>query len=609
MDGVAARRKRGHCRHMSPDAPLAAPFVLLDDARPQGAAARLYRQPLEIIEARSADAVGPALERIRAAVAAGRHAAGFLAYEAGVAFEPRAGTPGSIAMPLLWFGLFDAMEEIADPETWLPDPSGAWIGEPQPAITRTDYDAALTQVLDLIAAGDIYQANLTFRASVSILGDPLAAYSAIRRRAQAGWGAIVATGQDTLLSFSPELFFRLDGGTLTCRPMKGTARRHADPEVDAAVADDLASDEKQRAENLMIVDLMRNDLSRVAIAGSVAVPELFAVEPYPTVHQMTSTVTATLAPGQDAVDVLAALFPCGSITGAPKVRAMQVIGDVEHSPRGAYTGAIGRFDPGGSAQFNVAIRTLAIHADEDHATLGLGGGIVADSRADAEWDEALAKGAFLTHGQRPPDLIETMAFDPDAGIVLAERHLARMKRSALTFGFAFDRHDARNELQAATFRLRQPAKIRLVASAAGRIAIEVAPMPALSDRPLAIAVAPLPVDCRDYRLRHKTSDRSFYDAARRAAGTAEIVFLDPEGFVTEGSFTNVFLRRNGVLLTPPLRRGLLPGVLREELIESGRAVEQDLTTADLSGELFVGNALRGLIPALLAVAKSDQRSL
>lgn len=579
--------------------------MLLDDARTDGAPARLYRNPVAVVEARSMGEVQPALAKVRAAVAAGRHAAGYLAYEAGFAFEPRAGvaTDG----PLLWLGLFDRYEEIADVPAMLPDPAGAWVGTPEPRVARDDYDAMLAQVLELIAAGDIYQANLTFRATVRVAGDPLALYAAIRSRAQAGWGAIVATGRETLLSFSPELFFRLDAGALTCRPMKGTARRDADPARDAAIAADLATDEKQRAENLMIVDLMRNDLSRVAVAGSVAVPELFAVEPYPTVHQMTSTVTATLAPGRDVMDVLTALFPCGSITGAPKVRAMQVIGAVERDARGAYTGSIGRLDPNGDAQFNVAIRTLTLNGDT--ATLGLGGGIVADSRADSEWDEALAKGAFLTHGQRDPDLIETMRFDPEAGILLIERHLARMKASAATFGFAFDRHDVRNELQAATFRLRRPAKIRLLAARSGKIAIEVAPLPTPNAGPLSVALVPLPVHPGDFRLRHKTTDRAFYDAARRAAGTDEVIFVDPDGFVTEGSFTNVFVERNGRLLTPPLARGLLPGVLREELIATGDAIEADLTANELMPGLHIGNALRGLLPAMVTVAKSDDASL
>ncbi|UVO51314.1 aminodeoxychorismate synthase component I [Sphingomonas sp. SUN019] len=587
--------------------PFPAPFVLLDDARTDGAAARLYRNPHEVIAADDPGAVEDVLARIRAATRDGLHAAGFLSYEAGLVLEPTARVADNPPTPLAWFGLFDGYEEIAsaDVAARLPDPAGAWVGAPNPLVSRDDYDTMLARVLALIEAGDVYQANLTFRASVRFAADPLTLYAAIRGRAQAGWGAVVATGAQTLLSFSPELFFAIDGGTITCRPMKGTARRETDPARDAAAALALAADEKQRAENLMIVDLMRNDLSRVAAAGSVAVPELFAVEHYPTVHQMTSVVTATLLFGKDAIDAISALFPCGSITGAPKVRAMQVIAEIEGTPRGLYTGAIGRFDPSGDAQFNVAIRTLTIPAGATHATIGLGGGIVADSQPDSEWDEALAKGAFLTHGQRVFDLIETMAFDPEDGILRLERHLARMKASADTFGFIFDRHAARNELQAATFRLRGAARVRLLLARSGAIAIQTAPAPTPRTEPLRVAIVPLPVASEDFRLRHKTSDRAFYDAARIAAGTDEALFVDAHGFLTEGSFTNIFVERDGTLVTPPLTRGLLPGILRSELTDSGGAIEGDLTPADLTDGFFVGNALRGLIPAIVAVAKSD----
>lgn len=583
---------------------LTAPFVLLDDARP-GGAARLYRAPAGVIAAWRTGEVADALAEVRRGVAGGRHAAGFLSYEAGHAFEPRAGSPRDSRAPLAWFGLFDGFTEIADARALLPDPAGAWIGPPEPEVTRADYDAMIAEVQALIAAGDIYQANLTFRARVALAGDPLAVYAAVRDRAAAGWGAVVATGATTLLSFSPELFFRLEGRDLLCRPMKGTARRGRDAAQDAAAVAALRSDAKQRAENLMIVDLMRNDLARVAVPGSVAVPQLFAVEHYPTVHQMTSTVTARLADGLDAIDALAALFPCGSITGAPKVRAMQVIAAIERgAARGPYTGAIGRIDAGGDAQFNVAIRTLVVHAGAGHAEMGLGGGIVADSTAAAEWDEALAKGAFLTHDARTFDLIETMAFDPVEGIALLERHLARIRASAAALGFSFDRHDARNELQAATFRLRHPARVRLLAARSGRIAIEVGPAPAAPAGPLRVAIVPLPVDGGDFRLRHKTSDRAFYDEARRAAGTDEVVFVDADGFLTEGSFTSLFVTRGDRLVTPPLSRGLLPGVLRGDLIARGRAIEEDLTPRDLAGGFLLGNALRGLMPAAVAVAKS-----
>ena len=578
------------------------PFVLLDDARATGAAAaRLYRDPVGTVEARAVVEVKPALDRLRAARHRGLHAAGFMAYEAAAAFEPVLGALPVGDAPLLWFGLFEGYEEIApgDVPGLLPDPESAWAGTPRPDVDRAGYADRFDQVRALIEAGDIYQANLSYRARVPIAGDPLAIYAKLRASAQAGYGAVVSTGIDWLLSLSPELFFALDGVTLTAKPMKGTARRGADPQEDRKLATELGADAKQRAENLMIVDLLRNDLSRVAAPASVAVPELFAVETYPTIHTMTSTVTATLAPDQDAIDVLAALFPCGSITGAPKIRAIEALAEIEaeSAPRGPYTGAIGRLDADGGAMFNVAIRTLAIGGDDDHATLGAGGGIVADSTASEEWDEALAKMAFVTARARTVDLIETMAFDPIDGIKLLERHLERMKASAGLLGFTFDRHAARNELQAATFRLREPKRIRLVLAQSGAVAIEVAPLPPLPSGPVMVGIVPMPAARADFRLYHKTSDRAFYDQAR---GPAFDVLFERDGQLTEGSFTSLFVERDGMLLTPPLGLGLLPGVLRAELIDTGRAVEAALTRADLADGFLIGNALRGLIPATLA---------
>ena len=571
------------------------PYVLLDDARP-GGIARLYRDPARVLVARAPGEVAGVLDAIRDGLSDGLHAAGFLAYGAGAAFEDRA--PASPGDPLAWFGLFERVEPF-DPAA-LPDPRGAWVGPAEPGVDFATYAARLDEVLALIRAGDIYQANLTFPASARVIGNPLAAYARLRAASGAGWGAVVSTGEAVHLSLSPELFFSLEAGRLTARPMKGTAPRDSDPAADRAAAQALAADPKQRAENLMIVDLMRNDLSRVAVAGSVKVPRLFEVERYPTVHQMTSTVEATLAPGRDAVDVMAALFPCGSITGAPKLRAMQAIDSIEGSPRGLYTGAIGHFAPEGDAAFNVAIRTLTLPKGSDRATLGLGSGIVADSRAPDEWSECLAKGAFLTRGARAFDLIETMRFDPREGVLLLERHLARMRESAATFGYPFDRHAVRNELQAATFRLREGARVRLMLSPSGAVAIETSLLPPTRPEPWRVAVVPLPVDPADFRLRHKTSDRRFYDAARGNAD--EVVFVDPDGFVTEGSFTSLFVERDGVLLTPPATLGLLPGILRAELIESGRAVERDLTPADLAGGFLLGNALRGLVSAVTVAA-------
>lgn len=576
------------------------PFVLLDDARSGKASpARLYRDPLEILTATDAASLAALLDRM----ASGRaHWAGFLTYEAGLLLEDRLADrlrpPG---LPLAWFARFEGFEEIApqDVPALLPDASGAWAGVPRPKIDRAGYDAALAKVQTLISAGDIYQANLTIRAEVSTAGHPLALYAGLRQRAKAGFGGVVWTGKDWLLSLSPELFFALQDGKVTTKPMKGTSTRGATPDEDAALIGRLQSDPKQRAENLMIVDLLRNDLSRVAEPGSVEVPQLFTVESYPTVHQMISTVTARLQPDKGAADLLRAIYPCGSITGAPKIRAMEVIDEVEATPRGIYTGSIGRIDQGGDAAFNVAIRTLHLPAGQSVATLGLGGGIVADSRVAEEWAECLAKGRFVADPRRF-DLIETMRFDPEQGIERLDLHIARMRASAQTLDFSFDRHAVRNELQAATFRLRDAKRVRLLLAKSGAVAIEISDLPPAPPGPVAVSVVPLPVDRTDFRLVHKTSDRAFYDEARTAAGTFEVVFTDPDGFLTEGSFTALFVERDGCLLTPPLSRHLLASTLRSELIEAGRAKEADLRPDDLACGFYIGNAIRGILPARLA---------
>jgi para-aminobenzoate synthetase/4-amino-4-deoxychorismate lyase len=508
----------------------AEPFVLLDDARAAGTrAAQLFQRPRRIAVARTLDEVRSLASFVADARAEGLPVAGYLAYEAGHAFEPKlAGLYrdiGADEAPLAWLAAFAEVRTVAPDAVpaLLPDPAGAWAGAPEPMIDRATYDRGFATVKAYIGAGDIYQANFTFPTRVAVAGDPLALYARLRRAA-AGWGGVVFTGQHWLLSASPELFYTREGDRLTARPMKGTTARRADPAEDVASARAMRADPKERAENLMIVDLLRNDFSRVALAGSVAVPHLFDVETYPTVHTMTSTVTATVAdPQLPDFGVIQALFPCGSVTGAPKIRAMEVIAEVEAAPRGPYTGSIGGWTDAGES-FNVAIRTLVMKAGDDHARLGLGSGVVADSTAGAEWRECLAKGAFVTDGARHFDLIETMRFDPTDGILDLDRHFARMKASAATFGFVFDRHGVRNELQAATFRLPGPRRLRLLLSRSGAVAIEVRPLPALPALPVDVAIVALPVSPEDFRLAHKTSGtfRGAVRADRRLADRGQL---------------------------------------------------------------------------------------
>jgi para-aminobenzoate synthetase/4-amino-4-deoxychorismate lyase len=499
-----------------------------------------------------------------------------------------------LPQPLLWFGRF-ARAEPVDAATLIAASGPARLGALQPGITPAAHAAAVAQVQALIAAGDIYQANLTFPASLAFSGHPLALYAQLRAGSRAPYGAVVHGGGQWLLSLSPELFFRMDGDQLMAKPMKGTARRGADAAEDRALAAALQADPKNRAENLMIVDLLRNDLSRVA--HTVQVPALFEVEAYPTILQMTSTITATANPGITAADVLARLFPCGSVTGAPKIRAMQIIADTEAAPRGAYTGSIGAVRADGTAAFNVAIRTLALTKGTYTATLGLGSGIVADSEPAAEWQECLAKAAFLQRAG-PPDLIETMRITGGA-LPDLDAHLARMAASAAFLGLRFNAPAARTMALSAAKAMAE-ARLRLLAGPGGALAVQVSPPPPPLALPLRVAVVPLPVPLTDWRLRHKTTDRSFYDEARRTANAAEVVFETPDGGLTEGSFTSLFVPRDGTLLTPPASLGLLPGVLRARLLAQGQARQAPLTRADLAHGFFLGNALRGLMPAVLA---------
>ncbi|MBO9498147.1 MAG: aminodeoxychorismate synthase component I [Novosphingobium sp.] len=593
------------------------PFVLFDDAREEGASdAQLFENPREIFIARRPEEVASVLAAADAArQASGGTLAGYLAYEAGLALEPKlmplAAERSGAAGPLVWLALFDAAQTIpaAEVPAWLeaskddgPSPS---IGPMHPELSTGAYTEAFDTLQEAIRAGDIYQANLTMRLTGSTRGDPLALYAAIRPAAKAGYGGAIFDGSHWLLSFSPELFFSLKGDAAKTKPMKGTRPRGRDAAEDARLAEELGASVKDRAENLMIVDLLRNDLSRVAVAGTVKVEQPFAIETYPTVHTMVSTVRARLEPGKGAMDMIHALFPCGSITGAPKIRAMELIDRVERDARGPYCGAIGWIDGKGDAAFNVAIRTLRVTEVENQrgtAVLGVGGAIVADSTALSEWRECLIKAGFVRQAAAGFDLIETMGFDPEKGIPLLDLHLERMKASAAELGFAFDRHAARNQIQALCFELDHPAKLRLLLSRGGATTLETSALPAATAGPVACALVPLPVVSGDWRLRHKSTDRAFYEMALELAkekGAGEALLLRDDGLITEGSFTSLFVERDGLLLTPPLRLGLLPGVLRASLIAEGKAREAELRVADLAEGFLLGNSLRGLMPARL----------
>jgi para-aminobenzoate synthetase/4-amino-4-deoxychorismate lyase len=564
-------------------------LVLLDD----GPGRQVFADPSQIIRADMAVEVPGALAALEAALAAGKHVAGWLGYELGTVLEPKLAGLTPANGPLLRLGVFNGPGQAP------PAPGRAYAGPLRPEWDAAAYGARFAAVKDYIAAGDIYQANLSFRARFAFLGNPRALYEQLRAQSGAPHCGFVDDGMRQILSLSPELFFDLSAaGQLTTRPMKGTTPRGGD---DASERAQLSASAKNRAENLMIVDLIRNDLSRIAKGGSVEVSDLFRIETYPTLHTMVSTVTAQKREDVGATDILRALFPCGSVTGAPKIRAMEILHELETSPRQAYCGAIGHFAPDGSARFNVAIRTLTIAGSGALAgtegELGIGGGVVQDSQLDSEYAECLLKARFFESARQPLELIETLRHDH--GFVRLESHMARMAASAKTFGLAFDSCAARIALHHAVTGKSGAQRVRLTLNEQGdhdAAAYALAPNPAH----WSYAISPQRTDSSDLLLRHKTNWRELYESEVKRLGTDEVVFCNERGEITEGARSNIFVERDGVLLTPPLTAGVLGGCLRAELIAEGRVREATLMPHDLKNGLYFGNSLRGLIAARAA---------
>ncbi len=544
---------------------------------------RAFQAPLRIIAADSPAEVPGALAAVTAALAGGHHVAGWLGYELGYVLEPRLLPLLPDGVPLLRLGVFDAPSEA-------PAPSGrAYAGPLRHDWDEAAYLARFDQVKALIAAGDIYQANLSYRARFTFAGDALALYERLRAASLAPWCGFVDDNERQIASLSPELFFELSAdGHIAARPMKGTAPRLGDDAHESAA---LAASAKNRAENLMIVDLIRNDLGRIAQTGSVEVKALFAVETYPTLHTLVSAVAARKRAGATVADMLRALFPCGSITGAPKIRAMEVLRDLEDAPRGPYCGALGCFAPDGSARFNVAIRTLSICGGE--GVLGLGGGVVQDSAGPSEYAECRLKARFFEDARPPLFLIETLKWD--GGFVRLSSHLARLASSAQAFGLRFDAVLAQAALNGAVAGRTGAQRVRLTLDEAGRHEASAAPLEP-NPQQWTYAIASGRVQSRDPLQRHKTSWRTLYEETGLAD---EMLFLNERGELAEGARSNIFIARDGVLLTPPLSSGALDGRLRAELIASGKAREAVLTPDDLkNAEVYFGNSLRGLIKAI-----------
>ena len=590
-------------------------FVLLDNSTRLDAVSTLFEHPVEIIRADQPDQVPGALAAIRHGLEAGLHAAGFFAYELGYILEPRLAAllPGIRSVPLLWVGLYREPRHMssADVQSWL---TAEAIGDSSPGDVKHtwDSDAYLERfaiVQDNIRSGDIYQLNLTFKAKFKLHGSPLALYRDLRLKQRVAYGGLVDTGDVTILSSSPELFIEQHGKNISTRPMKGTAPRAGTEDGDRDVRQTLSSDIKSRAENLMIVDLMRNDIGRIAELGSVSVTDLFTVETFKTLHQMTSGVRATLKDDVDLEELLKAIFPPGSVTGAPKIRAMELIRQLETDARGVYCGAIGQISPGGEALFNVAIRTAVVDR-HGQGEMGIGSGIVADSQGSKEYAECLLKMKFLIDPVQRFDLIETMLYETGKGFWLLPYHLKRLSASAAYFGFIYSEDGVRSALdkavdQAGSAAKDQRRRVRLLLDEDGKVSVSTTPLGFVeSKKTMRYVISDTRLSAGDLFLYHKTTRRELYDREWKhfsdTLGADEVIYLNARSELAEGSRTSIFVERDGKLLTPPIASGLLPGTLRASLIDEGRAVERvlrvdDLTSADA---VYLGNSVRGLVRAI-----------
>jgi para-aminobenzoate synthetase / 4-amino-4-deoxychorismate lyase len=559
-----------------------------------------FRDPEQIVCARRLDEVLPALSRIEALAAQYQwHAAGFISYEAAQAFDGAFCAHPAVEFPLLWFGLYRAPEEFSLPD---PDYEAYSLGEIHSSISRSQYDIAIQQIKGHIRSGDTYQVNYTLRLRASFSGDAWQLFLAMVRAQPRGYSAWVDTGRLAICSASPELFFRLEGDRIVCKPMKGTVRRGRTLDEDRALAEWLRCSEKNRAENLMIVDMIRNDLGRIAEVGSVHVPQLFEVERHPTLWQMTSTVAARSQ--KSLTEILTALFPCASITGAPKIRTTQFIADVEPDPRNIYTGSIGYMAPNRCAQFNIAIRTAIVDRVKGQVEYGAGGGIVDDSACSDEYAEAFLKARILTERQKEFSLLETMLWNLEDDYFLLDYHLRRLSASAVYFDYSVDMENVKNLLiaKAASYGGR-PQRVRLLMARNGAVEIQSFPMAETElARPARVKLAETPIHSSDIFLYHKTTWRPMYEVARQSRPDCDDVLLwNERGELTESCISNIVVEMDGELLTPPNDAGLLGGTFRAWLLDRGKVRERVLMVGDLKkcSRLFLINSVRKWQEAVL----------
>jgi para-aminobenzoate synthetase/4-amino-4-deoxychorismate lyase len=525
-------------------------------------------------------------------------AAGFISYEAAPAFDPALKVVPSRDFPLLWFGLYDTRETLEG----LGDSRGLSTLNWEPDTWREKYNSAIQTIKDRIAQGRTYQVNYTMRLITDFEADPWTLFLHLAQ-SQNKYAAFLDIGDWAICSASHELFFSLDGEKIYGRPMKGTVKRGRTINEDKINSEWLRASAKNRAENVMIVDMIRNDLGRVAETGTVSVPELFSIEKYPTLFQMTSTVQARTK--ASLTEIFTALFPCASITGAPKVSTMNIIGELENSPRKIYCGSIGYIMPNRKARFNVAIRTAIVDKKNRKAEYGVGGGIVWDSTSADEYDEALLKARVLTNPPRPDfSLFETLLWTPDDGFFLLERHIARIIDSAEYFGFVTEGTEITKEnVEGYLFKLVEdsasPKRVKLWLDSRGGLSGEVADFPP-NDKGFRVCLAREPVDSNDRFLFHKTTNRGIYEKAM-VAGFDDVLLFNEKAELTEFTIGNLVVKMGGGYFTPPIECGLLAGTFRAELIASGGVKERALTLKDLAGSeaVFLVNSLRKWVRVLI----------
>lgn len=556
-----------------------------------------FHNPIKVLEACRVDEVISVLNLVEAGLAEGLYAAGFIAYEASPAFDRALKAKFAENFPLVWFGLYEQVDRSTSIPFTLSTENHSHENLSWSASTsRDEYDRAIAKVKDYIAQGDTYQVNYTYRLRSSFSGDPFRLFVDLARAQKAPYAAFVDTGRFVLCSASPELFFSLENERIESRPMKGTATRGLTLSEDNEQAEWLKNSKKNQAENVMIVDMVRNDIGRIAKTGSVNVPDLLVVEKYPTVWQMVSTVTGKTK--AELVEILSALFPPASITGAPKARTMEIIEELETSLRKVYTGGIGFASPDGQAQFNVAIRTAIIDRDEGIVEYGVGGGITWDSVDKSEYEECLAKARILTTRLPEFSLLETLRWTAQQGYILLNLHLQRLHDSGEYFDFAVDVQAVHRHLDNLTLAFQgRDHKVRLLVDESGSINTQVEAMPINGFKNvMRVGLANEPVDSNDPFLYHKTTNRRVYECAMAAnPGFEDVILWNEKGEVTESCIANLVLEMDGNLYTPPVSCGLLPGTYRTWLLKHGRVNERIIRLEELTdySRLFLVNSVRG----------------